>query len=234
MSFGHFLTGSLELIAIALALGFASARLRGRLLPLWSGASARLAEAVLGISLLVVILELVGVVGLYRPGLGARRLRPRRRRDRALPGDRRSPRRAAPRARDRAIRDRDSGRRRPRRRGPLGDADPGEPRHRDVSAQHDLAQRPVRRPLRPGPAGRLASFHRRPSAFGLVLSPELGAPSFGGRALPRHRLPLAPRQHRLDGAVPARGLVLRAPLRRSRRRAPRCRPPARRRDAPAV
>ena len=36
--------------------------------PGWSGASARLAEVVLGLSLLVVILELVGVVGLYRPG----------------------------------------------------------------------------------------------------------------------------------------------------------------------
>src|SRR3954451_12460735 len=49
-------------------MGFAAVALHGRLLPGWSGASARLAEVVLGLSLLVVTLELVGVVGLYRPG----------------------------------------------------------------------------------------------------------------------------------------------------------------------
>ena len=68
MTFGEYLAGSIELIAIAAAIAFAAVRLRGRLLPGWSGASARLAEVVLGISLLVVVLELVGVVGLYRPG----------------------------------------------------------------------------------------------------------------------------------------------------------------------
>jgi hypothetical protein len=68
VSFGEYLAGSIELIAVAAAIAFAAIRLRGRLLPGWSGASARLAEVVLGISLLVVVLELVGVVGLYRPG----------------------------------------------------------------------------------------------------------------------------------------------------------------------
>jgi hypothetical protein len=68
LTFGDYLAGSLELIAIAAAIAFAAVRLRGRLLPSWSGASARLAEVVLGISLLVIVLELVGVVGLYRPG----------------------------------------------------------------------------------------------------------------------------------------------------------------------
>ncbi len=68
MSFGHYLAGSIELIAVAAAMGFAAVGMRGRFLPGWSGASARLAEVVLGISLLIVILELVGVVGLYRPG----------------------------------------------------------------------------------------------------------------------------------------------------------------------
>ena len=68
MSFGDYLLGSIELIAVAAAMGFAAVGLRGRLLPGWSGASARLAEVVLGLSLLVVMLELVGVVGLYRPG----------------------------------------------------------------------------------------------------------------------------------------------------------------------
>jgi hypothetical protein len=68
MSFGDYLQGSIELIAVAAALAYAAVGLRGRLLPGWSGASARLAEVVVGLSLLVVILELVGVVGLYRPG----------------------------------------------------------------------------------------------------------------------------------------------------------------------
>ncbi|MGA9636365.1 MAG: hypothetical protein WBQ41_14110, partial [Solirubrobacterales bacterium] len=68
MSFGDYLLGSIELIAVAAAIGFAAVGMRGRFLPGWSGASARLAEVVLGLSLLVVILELVGVVGLYRPG----------------------------------------------------------------------------------------------------------------------------------------------------------------------
>jgi hypothetical protein len=68
VSFGDYLQGSIELIIVAAALGFAAVGLRGRLLPGWSGASARLAEVVLGLSLLVVTLELVGVVGLYRPG----------------------------------------------------------------------------------------------------------------------------------------------------------------------
>src|SRR6185369_13781640 len=68
MNFGDYLQGSIELIAVAAAMAFAAVRLRRRLLPGWSGASARLAEIVLGLSLLVVTLELVGVVGLYRPG----------------------------------------------------------------------------------------------------------------------------------------------------------------------
>ena len=68
MSFGDYLQGSIELIARAAALGYAAVALRGRFLPGWSGASARLAEVVLGLSLLVVTAELVGVVGLYRPG----------------------------------------------------------------------------------------------------------------------------------------------------------------------
>jgi hypothetical protein len=68
MSFGDYLLGSIELIAVAAAMGFAAVGLRRRWLPGWSGASARLAEVVLGLSLLVVIAELVGVVGLYYPG----------------------------------------------------------------------------------------------------------------------------------------------------------------------
>lgn len=56
------------LLVLAGALGFGAVRLRGRLLPSWDGAPARLAEIVLGISMLIVVLELIGVVGLYQPG----------------------------------------------------------------------------------------------------------------------------------------------------------------------
>jgi hypothetical protein len=68
MSFGDYLEGAIELIVVAGAMAYAAVGLRRRLLPHWSGAAARLAEVVLGLSLLLVILELVGVVGLYRPG----------------------------------------------------------------------------------------------------------------------------------------------------------------------
>jgi hypothetical protein len=68
MNFGDYLQGAIELIAVAAAMAYAAVGLRGRLLPGWSGASARLGEVVLGLSLLVVTLELVGAVGLYRPG----------------------------------------------------------------------------------------------------------------------------------------------------------------------
>jgi hypothetical protein len=68
VSFGDYIQGAIELIVVAASLGFAAVALRRRLLAGWSGASARLAEVVLGLSLLVVICELVGVVGLYRPG----------------------------------------------------------------------------------------------------------------------------------------------------------------------
>src|SRR5262245_53230498 len=68
MSFGDYLQGSIELLIVAAAMAYAAVGLRGRLLPGWPGGSARLAEVVLGLSLLVVTAELIGVVGLYRPG----------------------------------------------------------------------------------------------------------------------------------------------------------------------
>lgn len=68
MSAGEFTGGAVMMLILVAAFAFGAVRLRGRLLPSWDGAPARLAEIVLGISLLVVVLELVGVVGLYRPG----------------------------------------------------------------------------------------------------------------------------------------------------------------------
>src|SRR4051794_16000107 len=44
-------------------------RLRGRLLPGWTGAPARLAEAVLAVALLTVLLQLLGTFGILVPGV---------------------------------------------------------------------------------------------------------------------------------------------------------------------
>ena len=52
------------MVLIALALGFGAVRLRARLVPGWTGPPARLAEIVLGLSLLTVSLQLLGTIGL--------------------------------------------------------------------------------------------------------------------------------------------------------------------------
>lgn len=68
MSFGRFLLGVIELAAIVVPLYLGAIALRRMLFPGWSGAASRLAEVVLGVSGLILVAELVGVVGLYRPG----------------------------------------------------------------------------------------------------------------------------------------------------------------------
>lgn len=68
ISFGQYITGFVGLTLILCALGFAAYRLRSALMPGWSGASARLAETVLGLSGLVVVCEATGVLGLFRSG----------------------------------------------------------------------------------------------------------------------------------------------------------------------
>ena len=67
MSFGDYLTGVIGLAAIAVAMGLAGVRLRGRLLPGWEGAPARLVEAVIGLSILTLLFQLLGAVGLFEP-----------------------------------------------------------------------------------------------------------------------------------------------------------------------
>jgi hypothetical protein len=68
VSAGAYVAGVAELAIVLGAIGFAATRLRGRLLPTWEGAPARLAEAILGVALLVWIGELLGLVGLLHEG----------------------------------------------------------------------------------------------------------------------------------------------------------------------
>jgi hypothetical protein len=64
VSFGNYLLGVLGLAAVAVPMALAAIRLRARLLPGWDGAPARLAEAVLGVAVLTVLLQLLGAFGI--------------------------------------------------------------------------------------------------------------------------------------------------------------------------
>jgi hypothetical protein len=66
VSFGSYLLGLAELGFVLLAFGLAALALRMRLLGGWSGAPARLIEAVTAIALLIWTAELLGAVGLLR------------------------------------------------------------------------------------------------------------------------------------------------------------------------
>jgi hypothetical protein len=64
LSLGAYLTGALELVAVAGAAVAGAAALRARLLPGWAGAPGLLATAVLALGLLIVVAEALGTVGL--------------------------------------------------------------------------------------------------------------------------------------------------------------------------
>src|SRR5262249_33588402 len=66
MSTGRYLLGVTELAVIAAALGLGAYHLRALLVPSWTGALARLAEIVIGLSTLIVVSELIGVLGLFK------------------------------------------------------------------------------------------------------------------------------------------------------------------------
>jgi hypothetical protein len=68
MSIGAYLLGMASLLVFGGALAVAAIRLRALLIPEWSGARARLVEATLGLSLLVGLAELLGLLGLLREG----------------------------------------------------------------------------------------------------------------------------------------------------------------------
>jgi hypothetical protein len=69
VSFGEYLFGLIGLALVAVPMGLAAARIRGRLVPGWVGAPARLAEAVIGVAVLTVLLQGLGAVGILVPGV---------------------------------------------------------------------------------------------------------------------------------------------------------------------
>jgi hypothetical protein len=69
VTFGDYLFGVIGLAAVAIPMALAAVRLRGRLLPGWGGAPARLAEAVLGVALLTILLQLLGAFGILVPAV---------------------------------------------------------------------------------------------------------------------------------------------------------------------
>jgi hypothetical protein len=69
VSFGEYLFGVIGLAVVAIPMGLAAVRLRGRLLPGWGGAPARLAEAVLGVALFTVVLQVLGAFGILVPAV---------------------------------------------------------------------------------------------------------------------------------------------------------------------
>ncbi len=64
MSPASFYFGLLLVAAVAMSLGFTACRIRARILPGFEGAPARLAEVVLGLALLVLLSEALGLFGL--------------------------------------------------------------------------------------------------------------------------------------------------------------------------
>jgi hypothetical protein len=66
VSAGDYLFALVELGAVAAALAFGAVRVRAWLLPTWTGAPARLVEALVAVAALVWLVELLGVLGQYR------------------------------------------------------------------------------------------------------------------------------------------------------------------------
>src|SRR3954447_6573469 len=69
VTFGGYLFGVVGLAAVAVPMALAAVRLRGRLLPGWGGAPARLAGGGLGVGLLTVLLPLLGAFGILYAGV---------------------------------------------------------------------------------------------------------------------------------------------------------------------
>ncbi len=68
LSLGSYLLGVVQVAIVVAALGFGAYRLRGRLLPGWEGAPARLVEGIVAVALLIWISEVLGTFGLFYAG----------------------------------------------------------------------------------------------------------------------------------------------------------------------
>lgn len=69
VSVGSYLLSAFLLVVLALSLGFSAVRLRRRLMPDWSGAPARLVEAIAATALLIWLSELLGLLQLLYSGV---------------------------------------------------------------------------------------------------------------------------------------------------------------------
>src|SRR5688572_33193578 len=65
---GDYLLAAAETAGVVAAVAFFAYRLRGRVLPAWHGAPARLAEAIFGIAFAVLLGQLLGTANLLREG----------------------------------------------------------------------------------------------------------------------------------------------------------------------
>jgi hypothetical protein len=65
MSTSQYLLGAAELAVIAASLGLGAYHVRALLAPAWMGALGRLAEIVLGLSALILVSEILGLIGLF-------------------------------------------------------------------------------------------------------------------------------------------------------------------------
>jgi hypothetical protein len=65
---GGYLLGVVQLALVVVPVGFSAYKLRGRLLPGWEGAPARLVEAIVGIALVIWLSQLLGLFGLLYAG----------------------------------------------------------------------------------------------------------------------------------------------------------------------
>ena len=66
MNSGRYIEGIFFCLVCLTSLGVSGINIRRRLLASWTGAPARLAEVILGISILVTVSQLLGIVGLFR------------------------------------------------------------------------------------------------------------------------------------------------------------------------
>ncbi|HET6864987.1 MAG TPA: hypothetical protein VFH80_03655 [Solirubrobacteraceae bacterium] len=65
VAIGRYLLGAVALAVICASLGLSAVAIRRRVLADWTGAPARLAESVIGLTILIGVLELLGTVGLF-------------------------------------------------------------------------------------------------------------------------------------------------------------------------